>query len=287
MEKQEAIVRRAGVQTPADTPSLDEDIRIISATLWPTAAEPTTATVSAADAVEASLLPPSTRLVREFPVTGLDRDYVRHLEQRIVRRPRDLTSHVRRILTLNELADADGIAGALADLFLVLGRRGRALRTRLVTTVEPRIAPEHAGFFRKHLDDGLSPTDPMPPFARSRLSKQVVGTTRIVVTASSPDRDAIECAREAMKSGRNEVARQLLEGLLDLDPGNTEVCDTLLDLYERENLDQHFFRTYTRYLGRPLARFDRWLDMAAKFRKGADAPRAGNPVDLPDLAHLR
>ena len=85
MEKQEAIVHRRGVPTTGGTRSLDEDIRIISATLWPTAAEPTTATVSAADAVEASLLPPSTRLVREFPVAGLDRDYVRHLEQRIVR----------------------------------------------------------------------------------------------------------------------------------------------------------------------------------------------------------
>ena len=285
MEKQEAIVHRRGVPTTGGTRSLDEDIRIISATLWPTAAEPTTATVSAADAVEASLLPPSTRLVREFPVAGLDRDYVRHLEQRIVRRPRDLTSHVRRILMLNELRDADGIAGALADLFLVLGNRGRALKARLVETVEPRLTPEYASFFSEHVDQGLSPADAMPSLARSRLSKQVGGTTRIVVTGDSPDSGAIELAKEAAKAGQNEIAQQLLEGLLDLDPGNAEVCDALLDLYERGNLRQDFFKTYTAYLGRPLAHFERWLQIAARFRDNPGGARTA--ADLPDLADLQ
>ncbi len=270
METQQPIVHRSGVPHSHRTASLDEEVRIVGATLWPTADEPTTAMVSAADVIEASLLPPTTRLVREFPIVGLDRDYIRHLERRILRRPRDLESHVRRILALKELSDADGIAGALADLFLVLGDRGWALRERLYAAVRKHLEPAHARFFGRHLDSGLSPTDPMPSFERSRLSKQVIGTTRIVVTRGDEWSDAFELSRQAADAGADDEARELLEGLLDVDPGNVEVCEALLDLYERNSLREVFFRTYTQFLGRPLACFDRWLALAARFRDGND-----------------
>ncbi len=282
MDKQQPIVRREYAPPPRATTALDMDIRIISATLWPSSAEPTTATVAAADAVEASLLPPTTHLVRTFPVTGLDRDYVRHLERRILRRPRDLTSHVRRILTLNELDDADGIAGALADLYIVLGRAGPALRARLLSAVEPRIESAHAQFFRDHLERGLGATDPMPSFTRSRLSKQVAGTTQIVVISEDADKTAVELAKDAAQQDRAGEAQQLLEGLLETDPGDEEVCETLLDLYEREHCDQDFFRTYTRSLGRPLGRLDRWVKLAATFRQDAGTAPNGDPENAPD-----
>ncbi len=267
METQQPIVHRSGVPNSRRAASLDEEVRIIGATLWSTTDEPAISMVSAADAIEASLLPPTTHLVREFPVIGLDRDYIRHLERRILRRPRDLQSHVRRVLALRQLEDADGIAGALADLFLVLGNQGRALRERLYFAARKHIAPSHARFFKGCLDRGLSSTDSMPSFERSRLSKQVIGTTRIVMAEGDASRDALELARAAADAGQDDEARELLEGLLDADPGNAELCEALLDVYERKRLRQEFFRTYTRFLGRPLARFDRWLDVAARFRQ--------------------
>ncbi len=284
METQQPIVHRSGVPSRRRTASLDDEVRVIDATLWPTSDEPAAAMVSSADTVEASLLPPTTRLVREFPVIGLERDYVRHLERRILRRPRDLESHVRRILALNGLKDADGIAGALADLFLVLGRRGWSLRERLYIAVRKHIAPAHARFFKRHLDRGLSPTDVMPSFERSRLSKQVIGTTHIVVTDDNASSDAFELAQAAAEADRDNEARELLEGHLDVDPGNAQVCEMLLDIYERNSLDREFFRTYTRYLGRPLACFDRWLRMAAKFRDSSDALRDDSALDDGGLA---
>ena len=281
METQQPIVNRSGVPNSRRTASLDEEIRIIGATLWPSADEPGAPIVSAADTIEASLLPPTTRLVREFPVIGLDRDYIRHLERRILRRPRDLESHVRRILALRQLKDADGIAGALADLFLVLGSRGKALKERLYHAVRKHIEPSYARFFGRHLDRGLSPTDPMPSFERSRLSKQVIGTTHIVSVRHDALGDALEQARVAAEAGYADAARELLEGLLEMDPGNEAVCNTLLDIYERNGLHQAFFTTYTRYLGRPLACFDRWLRTAARFRQDDSARDASGPAQQP------
>jgi len=52
-----------------------------------------------------------------------------------VRNPRDLLSHVRRLYLANALEEAEAITGALTDIFLVLGRRGRPLRRRLLNLV--------------------------------------------------------------------------------------------------------------------------------------------------------
>lgn len=257
-----------------------DDVHVISAKFWATHDEP-----EAHENIEVSLLPPTTALVRAFPVAGLDASYLRHLDQRIVRHPRELVSHVRRILLLRELERADSLAGALLDLFIVLGNRGRALRSRLLHMIESRITPEEREFFRAHLDDGVSPTEAMPLLPQSRLSRQVVGTTRIVATGNS--KNAFEVAKAALASGRTEDARELLEGLLELDPGSPEVCSALLDLYEQRDDRDGFFRTYTRFLGRQLGEPQRWRRLASVFQEAGDSAGAARPTDLPDLAWLR
>ena len=73
-------------------------------------------------------------------------------------------------------------------------------------------------------------------------------------------------ARESVDHGQDDIALTLLEGALDADPGDTDVCDALLDLYERKALRRRFFRTYTVHLGRQLGHAERWDMLASKFR---------------------
>ena len=68
---------------------------------------------------------------------------------------------------------------------------------------------------------------------------------------------------ESMANGRYDIAQELLEGALDQDPGNEEVCDALLDLYEQGGLFERFFETYTASLGRQLGHAERWARLAA------------------------
>ncbi len=273
MEQPQEIVRRS--TSVANAPAGTDDVHVISATLWPTGAEAADSTPDG-EHIEVSLLPPSRRLVRPLPAAGLVGPYLRHLEQRILRRPRDLEAHVRRILTIDALDEGEGIAGALADLYIVLGRQGHSLRSRMLRIVEPRLNPELRDFFRENLEPGLSPTDPMPSLPHSRLSKQVTGTTRIVAS-SDPE----------LANGDDDVEERLLEGMLDADPGNPEVCDALLDLLERDDNAEHFFRIYTRFLGRRLGRAERWRRMAAGFRRARDPAMADAETELPDLNSLR
>ena len=273
-EERKTIVHR----TPADPgipvlqPENRTDVEVIDAKLWPTGSEQPVPADIAPSNIEVSLLARTRRLVRDFPVEGLERPYLDYLERRILRFPRDLETHVRRILMFRSLRDANGVAGALADLFLVLGTHGRRLRSRLLAMADPLLTPEQLRFFVLRLDRGLNPTEPMPNLERSRLSRQVSGTTKIVICAEGGD-DPVTLAKEAMANSQYGVAQELLEGALHADPGDRDASALLLDLYERTQQSHGFFKTYTALLGRRLAHRDRWAELAAAFRASKAADR--------------
>lgn len=220
-----------------------------------------------ARSIEASLLPPSSKLLRDFPVDGLERQYLRHLEQRIHRNPRDLLSHVRRLLLNSVLDDGEGVYGALVDLFIVLGYRGRPLRNRLLGVSGYKLTSEQRRFLEAHLEDGLEASDVHLGTSRSCLSQQVSGKTSLVVRSGDsgePGRDLLDVAMDALARGEDDAAQELLEGALEADPGSEPVCIELLALYKRRNSRDDFMRTYTAMLGRELARPDLWQAMAAR-----------------------
>ena len=219
------------------------------------------------------MLPPTRRLLREFPVPGLERPYLRHLEQRIARNTRDLLSHVRRVYLASALGNEATITGALTDLFLVLGRDGRQLRRRLLELVGEQLDANHLAFFEARLNRGLAENEATAAMPESRLSKRLQGTTSIVSRTddtNDPD-DPVRLARDSMSRGHHDIAQAVLEGALESDPGNRSVSVALLDLYDRRELRSDFRKTYTALLGRRLACRDRWDETAHRFRVSVNA----------------
>ena len=274
MESHKHIVTRIPKTPERRAEELPEkDVEILDAWLWP-AADLAEQEKEAA-AIEVSLLPPTRRLLRDFPIPGLERPYLRHLEQRIVRNPRDLLSHVRRLYLANALDDVATITGALTDLFLVLGKHGRLLRRRLLKLVKPQLTAKQRHFFAAHLEHGLEGTEVIPEIPRSRLSKHVLGTTRIVCRSDDDalnSDDPVRLARDSIARGHYDVAQAVLEGAIEADPGNADVSAALVELYDGGNLRSSFDKTYTALLGRQLACRDRWDELARRFRSrvGAD-----------------
>lgn len=220
--------------------------------------------------IEASLLPASRRLLMTFPVKGLERPFIRHLEQRIHRNPRDLLAHVRRLVLMRSIDDCDGVYGALIDLFLVLGYRGLPLRRRLLSLVRDKLSAEQTAFLHAHLEDGVRPADVSASTTRSCLSPHVTGSTALVTgpdPASGSREDLVAIARSSLAKGDDEAAQGLLEGALEIDPGSEEVCMELLSLYKRKRLQKAFKRTYASVLGRQLARPDLWQTLATRFQE--------------------
>ncbi len=246
-----------------------KDVEVVNAWLWPSADRSESQPVG--QEIEVSLLPKTRKLLRSFPAPGLEQAYLRHLEQRILRNPRDLLSHVRRLFVASDVGDVEATEGALADLFIILGSRGAPLRTRLLKLVANDLSAAHRSFFRLHLGSGLDPNKAMPQLPQSRLSKHIVGTTQIVVRSgeSACADGSVDLARESMENGRYDMAQAVLEGALETDPGDREVCEELLGLYRNRNLRSSFFRTYTALLGRRLAVPEQWARLAADFKVGA------------------
>jgi hypothetical protein len=218
--------------------------------------------------VEPSLLPPSRRLRRRFAVPGLDCGYLRHLEERIQRNPRDLHAHVERVLLRESRSDGVELFAALIDLFIALGPGGRALRSRLLNRAAPRLTSDQHTFLDAHLDTPLQADAPGAAVPGACLSRPVEGTTLIVRRrdAKSAERmDAAALAREALAAGDAAAAQALLEEALEIDPGLPEASLELLALYQRGNQRADFERTRAALLGRRLARPDLWERTAVYF----------------------
>jgi tetratricopeptide (TPR) repeat protein len=272
VESHDHIVTRVPIARNKDERGpRDRDVEVINAWLWPSTDLSDDKPVEPPAAIEVSLLPKTRKLLRDFPAPGLEYPYLRHMEQRILRNPRDLLSHVRRILVADALRDTAATEGALADLFIILGSRGRPLRTRLLKLVAGELNTGQRDFFGSHLESGLDANEAMPELPQSRLSKHVLGTTQIVVR-SGDENGAVDrsvgLARESMQNGRYDVAQAMLEGALESDPGDKEACEELLNLYERRNLRSSFFKTYTALLGMRLAVPERWARLAEDFQIG-------------------
>ncbi len=209
--------------------------------------------------VEASLLPETHRLAPRFRRAEWDNAYLDYMQRRLRRNPRDLKSHVRRILMLHGQGRNRECFGAMLDLFLVLGEGGKALRRNLVRKVEADLTPSQRVFLNDHLDKGLTASAPLPEDAGVLLSNALSGTTNVVVQKKgeekSVEEDPLEVARQLIAGEPPDegTAQALLEGALRQDPGREEVCRELLALYRRNHLKDAFRCTYAALMGRRLA----------------------------------
>ena len=162
MDMHKHIVTRTSERSSRDLH--EEEVEVLDTWLWPVTelVEAPLPERKESVAVEVSLLPQTRRLLWDFPVPGLEWPYLRHLEQRIVRNPRDLLSHVRRLYLANALGDTDAVTGALTDLYLALGMEGARLRSLMLRLVENRLTNVQLGFFDANLDQGLDATEAIP-----------------------------------------------------------------------------------------------------------------------------
>lgn len=75
------------------------------------------------------------RLPPEYPLARMEA----HMAHCLLRDPLDLTTHARRVLFWLAQPGTEGLAGAMADLALVLEGRGGALWQRLLARARPHL----------------------------------------------------------------------------------------------------------------------------------------------------
>jgi len=178
-------------------------------------------------------------------------DFLAHA---VARSPADLRRHVQRVYLLRGQRQAPALAGALFDLFIGLGDKGRPLRERLLNSCAGILDEELYAFLQLRLDSGLGGGDVMPEVADAMLAAGIAGDLPAIIVAGAGadasdgdsgggDRDYLADAQSYIEYGQLDLAKQALEeGVLRL-PGELGLHQELLEFYQYTNDRDGFFST--------------------------------------------
>ncbi len=159
----------------------------------------------------------------DYPAERRNEALLAHLSHAVAHQPANLHLHLRRIRLAAALALPEPLAGAIADLFIVLGDKGQDLRKHILNTWKGPLSRQQLAMFRQALYAGIDAYTPLPAI-RSRLSKGNGGRRhRIVVplgaAANAADTEGmtgvfLETVRDLIDSGRLVEASEALEKAL-------------------------------------------------------------------------
>ncbi len=200
---------------------------------------------------------------------GLHETLLNHLAHRIQRKPADLTAHIQRLKIYHQCDDREGQYGALLDLFIALGDKGKPLRLRMLRGISNRLTTSQLSLFKTGMVKEISSTAITPLARCSRLSGAVSGSVQIAgvltETAQVPQENLIDEARDLLNSGQIEAAQALLEKALLETPTQKTLSLELLMIY-RHTHNRDAFRTfYEAMVNRPLAAQEKWNQQAVDF----------------------
>jgi hypothetical protein len=145
----------------------------------------------------------------------------------VTRNPSDLRRHVQRIVHLCERGAPEAVH-ALADMFLVLGARGYALRERMLRYASPLLSAACRDWFRERLADGRAAHVALPEGCVPLLGSGATGTTRLLgrvgdLTEAEDDKassDFLENISELILQGQFDAACDLLVDGIRVAPDN-------------------------------------------------------------------
>jgi len=162
-------------------------------------------------------------------------DFLAHA---IARNPANLRAHTQRIYLHRRRGDHVEVLGALIDLFIGLGRRGQALRVRLLRECGSLLDESDYRQLAAGISSGVTATDPLPPTRTSLLSKGLEGCATVVrdpgavgTPTIGGERDFLAEAESHIEYGQLDEAKETLEQGLAIHPDDERLHKDLLEVY--------------------------------------------------------
>ncbi len=173
---------------------------------------------------------------------GLDDYSIWHyLSHRIVRRPSDLHSHTRRVLICRRPSLTLFLAGALHDLFLVLGNNGSQLRTHLFEASQLILNKSNNAYFQQWFIEQRRPHSENLQFSGALLSNAALGKQSIkpmlVRKRRQPStryQSVLQEVEDRINQGQISIAKALLEDTLAEGNSDSELKNRLIEIYRHE-----------------------------------------------------
>lgn len=189
-------------------------------------------------------------------------EYLTHL---VSRSPLDLTSHTQRIRLYRDLGDAEGIYGALLDLFIALGDKGLQLRKRLLQQTIFSLHPEHYEALSHALENRLTDSRLLPSSPYAVLSGAAGGEAQLVRQIQDSDNihqeAPLEIAGDLLNSGLIQQAQSVLEEALLATPQHEKISLELLQIYRYTNNRNDCITMFNRLEEAPLAAHEQWAEL--------------------------
>jgi hypothetical protein len=216
-------------------------------------------------------VPESGELELDLPHVGSSiSDYLTFC---IIRNPADLISHMRRIILLGKIGDSEELYAALIDLFITLGSKGKALRSRLLQQYRSRLTPAQHTTLSQSSKQGITVVQ-SPLSSASVLAKGITGTCSLIRPITDTRReekssDPLQEARKYIEYSQIDAAREVLERAVLENPERIELQKELLELY-RAGRDVENFQKIFRELhssGIPIS--DDWSAASEFFSETA------------------
>lgn len=186
----------------------------------------------------------------------------RYLVSRVSRDHWDLRAHLQRIyLALDDDTREDLLFGALVDLFLALGDKGKELRGTVLDMARDRLHEDDYLFLSTHLEKGLQRLDVLPITAGSVLDHGIFGNCHLVERQRAEllkDADAVDIAIMHLEHGDLDSARSVLEDALLKEPGQSAVEAELLEIYRRTRDEAGFLAMRKQLLAQGVALSADW-----------------------------
>jgi hypothetical protein len=187
-----------------------------------------------------------------------------YLSHNISKAPHDLSSHLHRIIAGYYSGNNDHLYGALLDLFIVLDKRGFALRQRLLNKFSTSLSSPQRQTLRQGLLFGINSQEVLQHGNCSRFATGMVGNAQMVDKTgqrSELEFSVLDECRDLIDSGLFDDARRLLEEAIMRQPDDEPLNKELIELFKYTRDKDAFRGTREYFSGLNLALEDEWQQL--------------------------
>jgi len=164
------------------------------------------------------------------------------LSFRVLRKPRDLMAHLRRIYFCYQNALGDPLYAALLDFLIILNGKGRKISTRLVQGSHSHLNDSHVSAVKS----ALKAPRQVSGNRYSLFTTGVIGITNVIEVSNTVQgqHDYLKLADDFIEYSQLDEAMSILEQGLDEYPEREELQVVLLELYKSTDSRERFNQRY-------------------------------------------
>lgn len=190
------------------------------------------------------------------------------LAHKITRSPNDLRSHIQRILLFIEHKKNEAAYNSLIDLFIVLGDKGHALRTRMLSAAKLLLSETQFSILSQTFSSDSFSQSNLVDISQSLLSSRNNSAIPFILKSDDSEESTntiIDEARSYLEYGQLDEAKIALQQAVVIYPNKLELQYDLLEIFQKTHDKTGFIDCYEQLIDKGLYLPPLWEQLAQEF----------------------